>query len=249
MKKIWLIVVTIVALLAIVGLAGCSSSSPASGVAGIFSSQQEGIWVSGTGKVSVTPDVVNLNLGVKSEEATVAAAQSKAVDAMNKVMAVLKTYNIEDKDIQTQQYSITPVYTYDDNTRKSNITGYQVSNIVNIKIRNTGKAGEIIDAVASAAGDLTVINNISFSVDDPTQYYTEAREKAMADATDRAEQLASLGKVTLGKPIYITESTSGTEPIYYAKAYAVDETAGSTSISTGETDIIINVQVTYSILK
>jgi len=238
-----------VALLAVGGLAGCSSSSPATGVAGIFSSQQEGIWVSGTGKVSVTPDVVNLNLGVKSEEATVAGAQSKAVEAMNKVMVVLESYNIEAKDIQTQQYSITPVYTYDEKTRRSTVTGYQVSNIVNVKIRDTEKASEIIDAVASAAGDLTIINNISFSVDDPTQYYAEAREKAMTDAYDKAQQLASLSKVTLGKPTYITESTSSPAPIYYAKAYAAEDTAGSTPISSGETDIIINVQVTYAIIK
>jgi uncharacterized protein YggE len=239
--------IILVVSLAVAGLAGCSSSSPA-GVSGIFSNQQQGIWVNGEGKVTVTPDVVNINLGIQSQEATVAEAQAKAVQAMDQVMNVLKTNGIADKDIQTQQYNISPVYQYDDVNKKNNIIGYQVTNTVNVKVRDTTKAGPIIDAVTAAGGDLTRIDSISFSVDDPTQYYGEARQKAMADAENKAKQLASLSGVTLGKPTYITESTYTPGPVY-AKDTASAGAGSSTSISTGSTDITLNVQVTYSILK
>lgn len=246
MKKFSIMGIILMVLVAVAVLVGCSSASPA-GTSGIILNQQQGIWVNGEGKVTVTPDIVNINLGIQSQEATVAEAQAKAAQAMSQVINVLKVNNIADKDIQTQQFNISPVYQYDDKTQKNNIIGYQVTNIVNVKVRDTTNAGPIIDAVTSAGGDLTRVNSVSFSVDDPTKYYGEARQKAMSDAENKAKQLASLSGVTLGKPTYITESTYTPGPVY-----AKDMAAGagpSTSISTGSTDIVLNVQVTYSILK
>jgi len=248
MKKIWFGIMMTVVLLCIPGLVSCTSSGY-SGVAGILSSQQEGIWVNGTGKVSVAPDVVNLSLGVESQANTVAEAQEKAQQAMNAVMQVLKSFNIADKDIKTQQYNISPIYTYDEPNRKSIITGYQVTNTVNVKIRDTGKAGQIIDDATRAAGDLIRINSVTFSIDDPTVYYAEARTKAMQDANQKAKQLAELGGVTLGKPTYISEYSSVPGPVYATKEMVSAAPDISTPISTGEMDITLNVQVTYSILK
>ena len=80
---------------------------------------------------------------------------------------------------------------FDETTRQTTITGYQVDNIVNVKVRDVEATGEIIDAVAEAAGDLTRINSISFSTDNPEQYHERVRELAMNDAA-KAEQLANL---------------------------------------------------------
>ena len=77
-------------------------------------------------------------------------------------MAVLKANNIADADIQTTQFSINPSYNYDSKTMQNNISGYTVSNILNVTIRNLDAVGTVIDAVAAAGGDLTVINSISF---------------------------------------------------------------------------------------
>ena len=208
---------------------------------------QSGIWVSGTGVVSVAPDVADINLGVSSQETTVTAAQVNAATAMNQIMAVLKANKVADTDIQTSQFNISPVYNYNNVTSQNNIIGYSVTNTVNVKIRNLDTIGTVIDAVAAAGGDLTVINGISFSVDDPTQYYEQARELAMNDALTQAQQLAVLGEVALGKPVYITESSGSTStPVYYSNS----KQGGSippTSINVGETYIVISVQVDYSI--
>jgi uncharacterized protein len=209
------------------------------------SSQGAGISVNGTGVITVAPDIAQITLGVQSKQNTVAAAQTQANTAMNAVMAALKANNIADKDIQTSQFSINPVYTYNNTTGQSTVTGYSVTNTVNVKIRDLTKVGSIIDAVAAAGGDNTVINGISFLVDDPTQYYAQARTLAMNDAKSKATQLASAAGVTLGAPIFISESTysqSGT--VYYAK----DALGGSsTPISAGESNVTINVQVNYAI--
>jgi uncharacterized protein len=209
-------------------------------------SQQTGIWVSGTGEVTATPDIAILTLGVQAQEATVKAAQSEAAVAMNAVMNALKSNGIADKDIQTQWYSISAVTTWDDKTREQTTIGYSVSNTVTAKIRDISKAGTIIDAVADAGGNLTRINGISFTVEDPTAYNSQARQKAMQDAAAKAQQLANLAGVTLGKVIYISEGSSSTpQPIRYSDV-AVGASA-STPISSGELDITIAVQVGYAI--
>ena len=104
--------------------------------------------------------------------------------------------------------------------------------------------------MAEAGGDLTRIDSISFSVDDPSVHYEEAREEAMADAKAKAEQLAELAGVTLGKPTYISEGTQ-TPPIYPRLMVEIVEEAvvGRTPISPGETEISLTVQVVYAILN
>jgi uncharacterized protein YggE len=118
--------------------------------------------------------------------------------------------------------------------------------MVTAKIRDITKAGTIIDAVTDAGGNLTRINGISFTMNDPTAYNNQAREKAMQDANAKAEQMATLAGITLGKPIYISETSSYIPTPYYLKDYA-EGGSPSTSISAGELDITLTVQVGYAI--
>lgn len=254
MKNKVLLAVGIVVALVLVSLAGCSATGlqaadnqPVNVVVG---NQQTGIWVNGVGKVTVTPDIATLNVGVSAKAAKVVDAQSEAAVAMDKVMAALTAAGIDKKDIQTQYYSINQVTRWDNTTQESIVTGYQVSNSVSVKIRKVANTGSIIDAVAAAGSDNIRINGISFSVDKPEQYYAQARELAMADAKAKATDLAKLSGVSLGKAIYITESTAS-QPIIYpqyaAKGMDMASAAPTTAISTGETDITLNVQVAYAI--
>ncbi len=253
MKKTWLLTVSLALALTIVGLASCS---PGNAVLGEIqelnlNSQQTGIWVSGEGKVTAVPDIATLRLGVEAQETSVATAQSKAAEAMDEVMTALTKNGVAKKDIKTQYFSISKVTRWDNTKQEEIVVGYRVSNMVTAKIRDIAKAGTIIDAVAEAGGDLTRIDSISFSVDDPSAYYDEAREKAVAEAKAKAKQLAGLAGVTLGKPTYISESTYTPGPIY--RQDLVEKAAGApaveTPISPGEIEITLTVQVAYAIPK
>jgi uncharacterized protein YggE len=247
MKKYWLVAMSLVLVLAVVGFAGCSAGPTTIGTVDI-NSQQTGIWVSGEGKVTVTPDIATLWLGIEAQATTVAEAQAQAATAMATVMAALTENGVAEKDIQTQYFSIYQVTRWDDNKDEQVVIGYRVSNMVTAKIRDIEQAGPIIDAVAAAGGDYTRINNISFSVDDPTPYYEQARQKAVADARAKAGQLADLAGVNLGKPTYISEGTVY-PPVVYRDAgmMAVPEAAPTTPISPGEIELTLNVQVAYAI--
>jgi uncharacterized protein YggE len=223
-------------------LVGCETQE----TTGANGSQQTGVWVSGTGKVTAVPDVAIFSLGVEAQEKTVKEAQSEAISAMNAIITALKANGVAEKDIQTQWYNISPVMKWVEDTNEQITIGYKVTNMATVKIRDISKAGATIDAVAEAGGNLTRINSINFTVDDPTAYYNQAREKAMQDANAKAEQMATLAGITLGKPTYISESGGYIPTPYYLKDYAEGGSA-NTPISPGELDITLSVQVAYAI--
>jgi uncharacterized protein YggE len=250
MKKGLLILGTALAVLVLaISAWGCGSFSSGSDVnQSNVSQQNNGIWVTGVGKVTVTPDLAVVSLGVQAQASTVANAQQQADKAMSDVMTALKSNGVADKDIATQYYNITPVYSYDRDTGKQVLEGYSVSNTVTVKIRTVGNAGVVIDAVASAGGDYTRINSIALTVDKPEQYNEQARELAMNDAANRAKQLAKLSGVKLGKATYINESlNSSSPPIYLDSGIKATPSGPTTPISPGETEITLTVQVVYSI--
>ncbi|MFC1913919.1 SIMPL domain-containing protein [Chloroflexota bacterium] len=254
MKKTWLFATALVLALALVGLGGCTPGATnegglPSGLKISLDNQQEGIRVSGHGEVFAAPDITILQLGISAQRTSVAEAQSEAATAMDKAMTALKEGGIASKDIQTQQFSIQQVTRWDQDKQEQVVIGYRVDNMVIAKIREIDKTGSIIDAVAVAGGDYTRIDSISFSIDDPSNYKKEARDKAMADAKAKAEQLANLSGVKLGKPTYITESIY--YPVYPSPIRPGEAmpapAAPVTSISPGEMKITLDVQVAYAI--
>jgi uncharacterized protein YggE len=257
MKKTWLAVIGVGVLAVIVFLtaAGCSGTNQLSGtleLKGSMYGQQDGIWVSGTGKVYAVPDIAELTLGIEAQAETVAAAQAKATQAMNDVVAALKAAGVAEADIQTQYYNISEVTKWIDKDAESVIVGYKVTNTVVAKVRDTSKAGAVIDAVVAAGGDYTRINGINFTVEDPNIYYAQAREKAITYAKAKAEQMATLTGVKLGKVIYISENSYMPSGNYYdSRLESASPTAmlDTTSISAGQLEITTTVQITYSIAE
>ncbi len=172
MKKArWLLVASLATLMVMTGFTGCSPGSPALGAGEgtqvNISSQQEGIWVTGQGKVSAVPDIATLRLGIEAQDISVATAQAEAAEAMDDMMTALTDSGVASKDIQTQYYNIRQVTRWDRDTEEEVVVGYRVTNTVSAKIRDIDGVGAIIDAVAQAGGDLTRVDGISFSVDDP----------------------------------------------------------------------------------
>ena len=244
MKKRLLIIFAGIAILML--MAGLLASCQPAVSAAANGNQQTGISVSGNGKVTVTPDVAVIQLGIQAQAKTVADAQSQAAKAMNDVMAALTGNGVTQKDIQTQYFNIQQTTTYDNVKQQQIITGYEVSNVVSAKVRDVTKAGSVIDAVTAAGGDLTRVNSIQFSLDNPAAATDKAREMAMADAKDTATQLAKLAGVTLGKPISISVNNASVPQITPVYAKTADS-ASSTPISPGELDITLSVQVVYAI--
>jgi len=241
-KAKWLILFLVVILA--LGAVGCAQGG-AEGVTYV-AQQQTGIWVTGQGEVMAVPDLALLSLGIEAQAGTVSEAQAQAIEAMDKVMESLQDNGVAEKDIQTQRFSIYPITKWIRDEDEEEIIGYRVTNMVLAKIREVDEAGAIIDAVAQAGGDYTRIQGISFTIDDPAPYYEEARTEALEDAENKAEQLADLAGVKLGRPIYISEGAIYQPPISREDMAGVP--GAVTPISPGELEITLNVQVAYAIV-
>ena len=213
----------------------------------INTTQQVGIWVNGTGKVIATPDVANISLGVQVEAVTLSEANQQAAAAMAALINTLKTQGVADKDIKTQNYSIYPVYDYDKDTGKSSIRGYQVTNTVEAKVRVIANTGQVIDAAVATAGDAIRVNNIYFTLDNPTALETQARELALLDAKAKAEQIARVTGVSLGKVSYVSETSSGTPRIDVPAYDKAGMESSVTPVLPGETNVVVVVQVIFNI--
>ncbi len=211
-------------------------------------SEAQGLSVSGEGRASAAPDMAVLGLGVSAKASTVKAANSEVQEAMSDLLDSLEDNGVQEKDIQTSQFSVYPEYDYRDGEQI--LTGYRVSHMLQVKVRDIDKAGEVIDDAVEAGGDLLEVQSISFTIDDTTALRSEARTEAVADAQAKAEELATLAGVTLGKPTYISESISTPyypEPYYDRGAGLAMEEAAVTEISTGELEVVVSVYMTYTI--
>ena len=250
MKNTWWLILCLVAVVAL-GAVGCARG----GSATVAPQQQTGIWVTGQGEVMAVPDVAELRLGVEVQADTVAGAQAQASDAMGKVEQALKDNGVAEKDIQTQQFSISPVTKWISDRDEQEIVGYRATNIVVAKIRDRDyesrpldyRTGIIINAVAEAGGDFTRIQGVSFDVDDKTPYYEEARSKAVADANNKAKQLAELAGVGLGKATFVSEG-GGYSSIQTDYVNEIAAPKATTPISPGELKIAVYVQAIYEMV-
>jgi uncharacterized protein YggE len=214
------------------------------------------ISVSGYGESYSTPDIATFTYSVVSEKPTVAAAQADATAKANATTDYLAQAGIEKKDIQTSNYSINPVYDYVQQACVNGICpggrqvlrGYEVRQTTAVKVRDTQKAGDLLAGVGGKGA--TEVSGLQFTFDNPNQGQDEARQKAIADAKAKADELAKELGVGIVRVVSFNESSGGNPPpVYYTKDAAVaTQSAGSApAISTGQNKISSSVSVTYEI--
>ena len=206
-----------------------------------------GISVSGTGSVTVTPDIGVFEVGVEVTADTVALARSGAAEAMQRVRASITGNGVEERDIATRFFNIYPQYDYENDDGGPRITGYTVNNHIEVKVRDIDRLSDILDQAVTAGGDAIRVGGISFRVDEPEQYADEARKLAVEDARARAQQLADLAGVTLGSARTISESSGGFAQRGFADAPAAFADDSATSVSAGESQVSVTVHIVYAI--
>jgi uncharacterized protein YggE len=205
------------------------------------------ISVSGEGKVLAKPDIGQVSLSVLSQAKTVAAAQKDNTEKMNKISKALKEMEIKEEDLKTTNYSIYPQYQY--TSGRSVIIGYEVSQTLEVKIRDLDKVGDILGKAAAAGANQ--VGSLSFTFDDLEKLRSEARQEAIDNAKSKAQDLAKSLGISLGKVVSFSESSSdGSVPVpLYSSAkddYGIGGGAAP-DIQTGQNEIQIVVNLSYEI--
>jgi uncharacterized protein YggE len=207
------------------------------------------ITVVGEGIVRIKPDIAQATVGVEVVKPTVREATDEVSQVMDAVVETLKEQGISDKDIQTSNFSVWTDYSYgpDDTQRE---TTYRVSNQVNITIRDLDSVGDVLDAAIEAGANN--IYGVTFSLDDPTQLESEAREKAVENARAEAEELAELTGLQLGRVVSVSE-VIGTSGYYGANVRAASEMGmgggGIGPVEPGELEMSLELQIVYGTVQ
>ncbi len=158
--------------------------------------------VTGSGTVSLTPDVAYINIGVHTEMDTASAAVSANNSQTQKVIDALEQAGVDAKDIRTTNFSIYPNVQYDPQTNQKVGTTYVVDNTVYVTSHDIAKLGALLDATVSAGANS--VNSIQFDVADKTAAIKQARDAAVKDARTQADELAKAAGISLG-PIQTVE--------------------------------------------
>lgn len=205
-----------------------------------------GISVLGEGVVLAQPDVARITIGADVFDPSLANAQAQAAQRMDAVVARLKADGIADADIRTVSFNVTPQYDQRGDQNQRVLRGYQVQNMVEVRSTNVAGLGPLLDdAVSSGA---TRIFGISFEASDMEGLKNQARDQAMQNASNKAQQLARDAGVSLGRPTAIDESdTGGVTPVRQLAAPQAAAPAASTPIQPGELRVATTVRVVWSI--
>jgi len=248
--KTKLILMTSILVLAAL-LAGCAGSAFAQTVAptvepGETKEVTRLLTVNGNGKVYLTPDMVYVTIGVHSEGENAVKTVAENNAATQDVIDTLKGMKIDEKDIQTTNFSITPQKEYDPAGKPTGKVLYIVDNSVFVTVRDLNKIGEVLDATIKSGANS--INGIQFDVADKSQALSAARQAAVKDAYAKAQELAGAAGVELGAVQTINEYTSGGPmPMYDRAAAPMAAEAGSVPVQAGQMLLTIEVSIVYEI--
>lgn len=209
--------------------------------------------LSGTGKVHAVPDTASINAGVVTDARDAKSALAANSAAMNKLFAQLKERGIAERDIQTSNFRISPVYApYDPKKPRPpqrRIVGYQVSNGVTVRLRDLPRLGALIDDMTVAGANR--MNGISFFVDKTDNLMEEARRKAMADVRRKADLYASGLGVSLKRVLTINEHVSGPgrpRPLMRGMAaLAKSDAREAAPVAAGEQVLSVTVSVSWEL--
>ncbi|MEK7163539.1 MAG: SIMPL domain-containing protein [Patescibacteria group bacterium] len=225
-----------------VGVYAYGKFGPGLPISSVVTQKTDLFSVTGEGKVTAVPDVAILNLGMTTKKNTVKLAQAEANTVISGLTKVIKEFGVNEKDIKTTNYSVYPDYDYSNGSNR--IVGYNVNVSLTVTVRDIDMVNNILDKAASFGANS--VGGIQFTVAENKlkELNREARLIAIKEAKEKADELAKLSGMTLGKIINIQEGSARVYPQpMYAKADMMG--GGGAEIQPGSTDITSSVTLFY----
>jgi len=208
------------------------------------------ITVVGEGKVTIEPDIARANIGVEVFKNSVADASAENTKLIKAIISALKDEGIAEKDIQTSGFNIFADRYGPNGPLPDNEVNYRVNNTVSVIIRDLDRVGDVLDAAIAAGANN--IHGIDFQIEDPSSVESDARTSAVEDARAKAEDLAALTSVSVGKVVSISEVIGSSGGGYYQSNFeqaSNDVGGGGGGFAPGELGLVMRLQITYEIVE
>jgi len=206
----------------------------------VYANDSGRIIMTGTASVSAAPDEAIVTAGVMTKADSARAALSANSKRMSQVFAALKDIDVEDRDISTSSFNISP--NWEHGPSGSQQRGYQVSNQVTVRLRDVTFVGAALDTLVRAGANQA--GGVRFLVKNQDELLDGARRDAVGKAKARAVLYAEAAGVKLGKIIEITEGgTAMPQPMFAGRAASME----AAPIAAGEQDLSVSVTITWGI--
>ena len=202
--------------------------------------------VNGLGMASARPDVADIQLGVETIDADAGLAVNENTERMTAVMDAIKAMGVEDKDVQTVQYSMWIEQQYDKQGEPTGENRYHVVNQVRIRVRELDKVGQLLQKALEVGAN--TVNGVSFSVADPTALQEKARQLAIANAKTKADQLAAGLGAKLGALRQVSEFGGLVAPVAPVWQEGIGG-GGPVPMSGGEFSVTVEIQVIFDLAE
>lgn len=207
--------------------------------------QQEGIRVSGVGTAHGAPDTALVSIGVDALDEAVGAATSTVSSTVERLTAALQDAGVDPTDIRTSSFNVYREDWHVDEDGSPAEARYRVSSTLQVTVPDLSAVGSLLSTAIEAGA--TQVHGLQFTVSDDQQLQSEARQLALDDARRRAEELAALAGLSLGRVVYIEEAGAGGIPLT-SQQYAMSamDTA-AVPIEPGELSVEVRLNVLFDI--
>lgn len=232
-------------------------ATPLVSASDVYPPPQRTISTTGSGIVTVEPDMATFSVGMEARNEEMKLAQDEVTEEANAITAMLLEAGVDDSDIRTSSYRVTPENKYDRNGNFVRIEHYVVRMTISITVHDIDLVGELLDQSVALGADF--VSSISFSVSNPDPHIQEARQLAIADAKQKAEDyaLGSDSKLTGLFTLWESSSPQPTAresssadmamPIAQTEDADMSMESNPVDISAGTTTFIVKVETTWTI--
>lgn len=210
--------------------------------------------VNGQGSSTRTPDIATYSAGVTTPGSTASEALGANSTRMTQVIAALKRAGVADKDVQTSNLNLNPVYakpqrqpdgSYQEEEPRR-IVGYEATNTVTVRQRKLGDTGKVIDALVTAGANQ--VNGPSFALAEPEAAQNEARVAAVSDARARAALYAGAAGLKVARIVSINEGGGySVQPVMFAKRAMDAAPAPAPPVAAGELETSAAITVQFEL--
>ncbi|MGH3382993.1 MAG: SIMPL domain-containing protein [Nocardioidaceae bacterium] len=247
-RSLLLVIMVALAVLAAYTIGTGAGRAPAATAAAEETPPERTIAMTASGEATAVPDQLSFGISVRTRADDISAALDRANRTTRRVLQALSEYGVAKKDVQTTDLSIHPV-----RTRKSKdhpvVTRYAVAQDQQVLVRSFADAGKAVSAAVEAGGNAVRVHGLTLKVGNTDELIKDARDQAVAAATEKAEQYAAATGRSLGDVTQIREV--GAKP----RPYGYEEQSGSLDavrlskvpISAGSEQLRVTVSVVWDL--
>ncbi len=207
------------------------------------------VTVSAEGKTTIPPDIATVSFSVLTQGSDPAKLEEDNAKMMTSAISFVKEQGMEAKDIATSSYNLSPNYEYNKDRRTTYISGYTLTQTVNLKIRDFKKVAPILGGLSERG--VNQISSVNFSIEDPNKYLSSARNEAFTKALSKAQEMTHATGAHLGAVLNFSDYPNVSQPYPMYKSAGVGMGGASSSIAPpiepGTQDLTVQVSVTYEL--